>query len=186
MRRSVLIGVLPCLAFAAVLASAREAHAGPYIGADFDLGTAFQNRVDFSYGLGGRFGYKIYFPRTAVWLLPEVGGHFMSFGPNPGVFDHAGKIFTGVRFGMRGVVQPNVFAHLDLGFVGGSDLGPAADIGAGVDFRITPVFSLGLQLAYNAVTITSRGDAAKWLSFGLNIGFDLGPHRRDHRRAFRD
>ncbi|APR75460.1 Hypothetical protein A7982_00806 [Minicystis rosea] len=182
MRRSLLWSILPCCAFAAVLASSREALAGPFIGVDLDLGTAFQRRVDFSYGLGARVGYKFHFAGAPLWILPEAGGHFMRFGTGNdlGPYDHAGAAFGGVRFGGGDIVQPNVFAHLGLGFVGSSALGPHADIGAGIDFQITRLFSLGIQAAYNSITVTSNGDAAKWVSFGLNLGFDLIPHR--HRR----
>jgi hypothetical protein len=38
-------------------------------------------------------------------------------------------------------------------------------------------------VAYNAVTVSSRGDAAKWLSFGLNFGFDLTRPAREPRRG---
>lgn len=180
MRRSLLLGIVPSLALAAVLTSAREAHAGPYLGIDLDLGTAFQSQIDFSYGLGGRFGYKLYFEGAPVWLLPEIGGHFMSFGS--GLPSHAGSVFGGARFGLDGVVQPNVFAHLGLGFVGGSELGPNTDVGVGIDFQITRLFSLGLQVAYNAVTINQDGASARWLSFGLNFGFDFPRPERERRR----
>jgi hypothetical protein len=80
----------------------------------------------------------------------------------------------GLRLGFGRIVQPNAFAHLGLGFVGDSRLGPAADIGGGLDFQITRVFSLGAKVAYNAVSITEYGDAAKWVSFGLDFGFHLG------------
>jgi hypothetical protein len=182
MHRTLVLGVIPALAFAAVLTSSGAAHAGPYIGVDLDLGTAFQDRVDFSYGLGGRFGYKLYFAGAPVWLQPEVGGHFMSFGSGT-QFGHAGAFFGGARFGFDGVVQPNVFAHLGLGFLGSSLLGPHADAGIGLDFQLTRLFSLGLQVAYNAVTVSSQGDAAKWLSFGLNFGFDLTRPERVPRRG---
>jgi hypothetical protein len=182
MRRSILLGVVPCLVAAAALTSTREAHAGPYLGVDLDLGTAFQNQVDFSYGAGARFGWKIYFAGAPVWLLPEVGGHFMSFGTATEI-DHAGAAFGGLRFGFDGIVQPNLFAHLGLGFVGDSDLGPYADIGVGVDFQLTRVFSLGLQVAYNSVSDNSSNfGAAKWASFGLNFGFDFTRPGRDRRR----
>jgi hypothetical protein len=174
MRRSLLLGLVPCLAFAAVLTSNREAHAGPYLGIDLDLGTAFQDKVDFSYGLGGRFGYKIYFRGAPIWLLPEIGGKYMSFGSDANQFGHAGAAFGGVRFGFDGIVQPNAFAHLGLGFVGDSDLGPYADVGIGLDFQISRVFSMGLQVAYNVVSDNSSDfGAAKWASFGLNFGFDF-------------
>ena len=61
MRRSSLLVLVPCLACGAVLATSREAHAGPYLGLDVDLGTAFENQVDFAYGLGA----SLYFPLAA-------------------------------------------------------------------------------------------------------------------------
>ena len=184
MRRSLVLAAVSSLAVATVrLAVPREATAGPYLGIDLDLGTAFRRQVDFSYGLGGRFGYKIHFPGP-FWLLPEVGGHFMSFGSNNGLgeFSQAGNAFGGARFGLDGFVQPNVFAHLGIGFVGASQLGPSADVGLGVDFRITRLFSIGLQVAYNAVTVTSSGDAAKWVNFGVNFGFDFAGRPPRQRR----
>lgn len=178
MCRSLLLGIVPCLAFAAVLASEREAHAGPYLGLDLDLGTAFQDKVDFSYGFGGRFGWKIYFRGAPVWLLPEVGGKYMNFGEATEI-GYSGAGFGGVRFGFDGIVQPNLFGHLGLGHIGASHPGPYADVGGGVDFQITRVFSMGLQVAYNSVSEAgSPYGAAKWVSFGLNFGFDFTrPHR---------
>jgi hypothetical protein len=181
MRRLLLLGVVPSLVVAAALTSTREAHAGPYLGVDLDLGTAFQDRVDFSYGLGARLGWKFHLG-APVWLLPEIGGHFMSFGDST-EFGHAGAVFGGLRVGFDGVVQPNVFAHLGLGFVGDSDLGPYTDVGVGVDFQILRVFSMGVQVAYNTVLDNgSSFGAANWLSFGLNFGIDFTRQERDRRR----
>jgi hypothetical protein len=184
MRRSALVGVLPLLAFAAVFTPSKKAHAEPVISIDLDLGTAFRRQVDFSYGLGGRFGYKFHFPLTSFFLQPEVGGHYMSFGSDNalGYYDHAGTVNGGLRLGFGHIVQPFGFAHLGLGFVGDSRLGPAADIGGGLDFQITRVFSLGAQAAYNSVSITDYGDAAKWVSFGLNFGFHIPSSTRGSRR----
>ena len=185
MRCSPLFGVVPCLAFVAVLTSSGDAHAGPYLGIDLDLGTAFQDRVDFAYGLGGRFGWKFAFAGAPVWLLPEVGGRFMSFGAADEI-GHAAAAFGGVRFGFDGVVQPNVFAHLGLGFVGSAELGPYADVGIGIDFQITRLFSMGLQVAYN--TVSDDGNdfgAARWASFGINFGFDFTRRYRERREYYR-
>jgi hypothetical protein len=178
MRRSLLLGVVPCLVAAALVSSPREAHAGPYLGIDLDLGTAVQDKVTFAYGLGGRFGWKIYFAGAPVWLLPEVGGHFMSFGTAT-EFAQAGSAFGGVRFGLDGIVQPNIFAHVGLGFVG-PDFGPYTDIGLGLDFQLTRVWSLGLQVAYNTVLDdgSSFGDT-RWVSFGVNFGFDFTRRARE-------
>lgn len=179
MRCSLLLGVAPGLVLAAALTSAREAHAGPYVGVDLDLGTAFQDHVDFSYGLGGRLGYKFHLG-PPVWILPEIGGHYMSFGSSTD-FAHAGAVFGGLRIGFDGFVQPNVFAHLGAGFVGDGDLGPYTDVGVGLDFQILRVFSMGVQVAYNTVLDNgSQYGATKWLSFGLNFGIDFT--RQERRR----
>src|SRR4051812_2444467 len=105
MHRSPLLGVLPCLALLAVVTATKEAQAGPYLGLDLDLGTAFQDRIDFSYGVGGRFGYKLYFEDAPLWLMPEIGAHLMRFDAvrSYGEFDHVGAVFGGVRFGFDGV-----------------------------------------------------------------------------------
>jgi hypothetical protein len=185
MRRFALLGLLPLFALTAILTSTTNAHAEPVIGVDLDLGTAFQRQIDLSLGAGGRFGYRFHFPVTSFFLQPELGGHYTSFGRGNDLayFDHAGTAFGGLRLGFGRFVQPNFFVHLGVGFVGESRLGPAADIGGALDFSITRLFSLGVQAAYNTVTITESGDAAKWVSFGLNLGFhlDTGPERRQRR-----
>lgn len=174
MRRSFYSATLAsCLALGALVISEREAHAGPYLGVDLDLGTAFQNNVDFSYGLGARFGWKCYFAGAPIWILPEVGGHFMSFG-SATEFGSVGNAFGGLRIGFDGLVQPNLFAHAGVGYVGNSTLGPYTDVGVGVDFQITRAFSLGLQVAYNSVyDDSSQYGATNWASFGLNFGIDF-------------
>jgi hypothetical protein len=184
MRLSLLAGLVPCFVVAVTLGSARDAHAGPHLGIDLDLGTAFQDRINFSYGLGGRFGWKVYLPGAPLWILPELGGHFTNFGGGR-EFRHAGAAFGGARFGFDGLIQPNIFSHLGLGYVGDAHFGPYGDIGIGIDFQLVRVFSLGAQVAYN--TVLENGSpygAAKWLSFGLNFGFDFTrPARaRGHHR----
>ena len=128
MRRSILIALVPCLAFAAVVASTSGRPRGPLHRCGFRPWHGLSQQHEFSYGLGGRFGYKIAFARSPVWLLPEIGGHFM-VGPDA----QAGNVFGGAGLGLDGIVQPNVFAHLGLGFIGNSLLGPSTDVGVGVD-----------------------------------------------------
>jgi hypothetical protein len=59
-------------------------------------------------------------------------------------------------------------------------LGPEADIGAGIDFRIVPGFTLGAQIAFNDVLVPAVNQmadvygSAKWVSFGLTAGFHIG------------
>ncbi len=189
MRRSFLVGLVPVLAFAGVsFASTREAHAGPIIGLDFDLGTAFQNQVDFSTGGTLRLGYRFGIPGSWLYLQPEISGKYMQFGvgdSNVLGYDYAGIVNGGLKLGLSGVVQPNVFGHLGFGALGvasGSGyVGPEADIGAGLDFRVVPgLLLLGAQVAYNTVAVPAANspDAAKWLSFGVNLTFHIEPRPR--------
>ena len=146
-----------------------------------------------------RLGYRFGIPGSYVWLQPEIGGHYMRFGfsdaANGGGYDYAGTLNGGVRIGLAGIVQPNGFAHVGLGFLGFSRtanttegyLGPEFDIGAGLDFRIVRGFTLGMQVAYNMAAVPSAGGpgvSAKWVNFGLNAGFHFGeaPGRRVYYR----
>lgn len=192
MRRSFLVGLIPAVAFAAVTFGAtKQAAAGPYVGVDLDLGTAFQNQVDFSAGGGVRVGYRFVIPRSYVWLQPEVGGHYMRFGFNAenitNHYDYAGTLNGGIRAGLTGIVQPNLFTHVGLGFLGydlgggrtTGDVTPQFDIGAGIDFKVWQGFTLGAQLAYNMAvvpsgTIAGQETAAKWMNFGIVAGFHFG------------
>ncbi len=193
MRRSFLVGLVPVLAFAAVsFASTREAHAGPIIGLDFDLGTALNsNGGDFSTGGGLRLGYRFGFRGSWLYVQPEIGGKFMAFGvgdSNALGYDHAGIVNAGLKLGLSGIVQPNIFGHLGLGILAYNDgsgngdsgyIGPAADVGAGIDFRIVPGFLLGAQAAFNSVAVPSANslDAARWVTFGINATFHIGEPR---------
>jgi hypothetical protein len=188
MRRSFLVGIVPALAFAAVVSSTKEAKAGPHLDLDLDLGTAFQSsnsnvsRIDFSGGLGARLGYRFNIRNSWVYFQPELGGHYMHFGFNSSAigYDYAGTVNGGLKVGLQGIVQPNIFGHVGLGILAYNTdrfnsqgyLGPAADIGAGLDFRLLPGFTLGAQVAYNAVTVPAGNEsAARWVSFGLTAGF---------------
>jgi hypothetical protein len=191
MRRSFLVGlVVPALAFAAfTFGQTKEAAAGPILGLDFDLGTAFQSQnqssVDFSAGGGVRLGYRFVIPRTYIYVQPEIGGHYMHFGFNSQEigYDYAGTLTGGIKVGLSGIVQPNVFTHVGLGFLGvdtgvGSQgyLGPDFDIGVGIDFRVWRGFLLGAQIAWNMADVPSANslDAAKWMNFGVNASFHFG------------
>jgi hypothetical protein len=196
MRRSFLAAaIVPAVAFAAVtFGSTKEAAAGPTIDLGLNLGTAFQtgratSHVDFSLGGNAAFGYRFNIPRSYVYVQPEIGGGYMRFGFNSaftGGYDYAGTLNTGLKFGLQGLVQPNVFAHLGVGFLGREvgpntvefNLGPQLDIGGGLDIRPVPGFTIGAQLAYNAAPLPSQPyDAAKWLTFGVKVGFQFGEPR---------
>ena len=206
MRRSFLLAIIPALAFAAAsLVSTREAAAGPKLDFDLDLGTAFQRRagvstVDFSGGGGLRLGYRFNIRGSAVYLQPELGGHYMRLGFDSvtGGYNYAATVNGGLKLGLQGIVQPNIFAHVGLGILGyevardtiSGYLGPAADIGAGIDFRVLPGFTIGAQIAYNTAAVpgevvgTGPDVSAKWLNFGLTAGFHFmeAPPRRVYVR----
>jgi hypothetical protein len=209
MRRSFLaVSIVPALAaFAFVtFAQTKEAAAGPTLDLDLNLGTAIQSpgvanassRIDFSLGGGAALGYRFHLGPW-LYLQPEVGGHYMRFGFNSQDigYDYAGTLNGGLRLGLSGVVQPNVFGHVGAGFLGYNtvvgtrpatvfELGPEMDLGLGLDFRLLPGFTLGAQVAYNtavvpspAATVGPAGDyAAKWFSFGIKAGFQFGEPRR--------
>ncbi|MFT3773530.1 MAG: hypothetical protein QM820_49775 [Minicystis sp.] len=196
MRRSFLAAaIVPAVAFAAItFGSTKEAAAGPTVDLNLNFGTALQSqsgvsRVDFSLGGGAAVGYRWNIPRSYVYLQPEIGGQYMRFGFNStsiGGYDYAGTLNAGLRAGLQGLVQPNLFAHVGLGFLGydlggGATegyLGPQVDIGAGLDIRPIPGFTIGAQIAYNHVAVPSVGpDAARWVSFGLKAGFQFGEPR---------
>jgi hypothetical protein len=167
---------------------------------DLDLGTAFQSanttRVDFSAGGGARVGYRFNIQRSLVYVQPEIGGHYMRFGFNA---DQAGYDFGailngGLKVGLQGIVQPNLFAHVGLGILGyqvgpnSSEgyLGPAADIGLGIDFKLAPGFTLGAQVAFNDVAVPAANgpDSAKWVNFGLTAGFHFWDAPQPARRVY--
>jgi len=119
----------------------------------------------------------------------------MNFGTNSAdlnqQWDYAGALNGGLRLGIQGPVQPAVFGHIGLGVLGYSNpdnttsgyVGPEADIGFGLDFRVVPGFTLGAQIAYNVISIINQDGvpgAAKWCNFGLTAGFEFwdAPVRR--------
>jgi hypothetical protein len=205
MRRALFVGFVPALAFAAVsLTSTKQAFAGPHLDADLDFGTALQSRpntqgvsqtaVDFSLGGAVRLGYRFY-AGPWLYLQPEIGGQYQKFGFNSQEigYDYAGVLKGGLKIGLQGIVQPNIFGHFGLGIMGYTPsavnsyasegvLGPQADIGGGIDFRIVPGFTLGAQIAYNDVLVPTTNPGiltdAKWVSFGLTMGFHIGEQAR--------
>jgi hypothetical protein len=199
MRRSFLaVSIVPALAFAFVtLTQTKEAAAGPTVDLNLNLGTALnqagnQSSVDFSVGGGLGLGYRFGLPGTWLYLQPELTGSYMRFGFNSNEigYDYAGILNGGLRLGIQGIVQPSIFGHVGVGFLGfnegpnqsAGELGPEMDIGLGLDFRLVPGFTLGAQVAYNTVvvpsaTIQEADYAAKWFSFGLKAGFQFGEPR---------
>src|SRR6185437_11688630 len=148
--------------------------------------------IDFSVGGGAALGYRYHFWGAPLYIQPEITGQYMRFGFNSGTigYDGAGSLNGGLKFGFDGFVQPNVFGHLGVGFLGTQltrdttalEIGPQMDVGVGLDFRVVPGFLLGAQVAYNTVVVPSPAAevdyAAKWFSFGIKAGFEFGQPRR--------
>ena len=196
MRRSFLLGLVPALAFAGAFLSDKPAHAGPKLDLDLDLGTAIQDKVDLSLGGGIRAGYRFNIRYSNVYIQPELGLHYMNFGTNAeqlnNQWSYAGTFNGGLKLGIQGPVQPSVFGHIGLGLLGYENpdtttsgyVGPEADIGLGLDFRVAPGFTLGAQFAYNVVSILDQGEngtlqstSARWFNFGVTAGFEFGTLR---------
>lgn len=203
MRRSFLAAaVVPALAFAfTTFASTKEAGAtGPTLDADIDIGATIRSygnvtKMAFSLGGGARAGYRFNLPGSFVYMQPEAGFHYMRLGfddPDYARYQYAATLNGGLKMGIQGIVQPNIFGHLGLGMLGWDSRtanavefipAPAMDIGAGLDFRVAPNFALGVAFAYNAIVLTSNettSTAAKWFNFTLTAGYHFGdaPKRR--------
>jgi len=155
----------------ASLVASHEARAGVFLGAEFDGGAGFDMPPNTSIGPGflATLGYR--FGLGPVFLQPEIQGGYSVF-PGAEAPPHVARILGGARFGLGGLVQPQVFAHAGGGFTGAPGTGPAFDGGIGLAFKLVPIFSFGVQGAYNVVLDT--GDATmKWLSFGVHVGLEF-------------
>ena len=123
----------------------------------------------------------------------------MTFGVNSAyILDAANAATTvngGLRLGIKGLVQPAIFGHVGVGMLETAtspnttalNAGPEFDIGLGLDFKVAPGFTLGIQGAYNVVSLLSQANngtvnaqSAKWFNFGLTAGFEFweAPVRR--------
>jgi small basic protein len=153
---------------------ARDASAGANLGLDLDLGAALQEHVYAAYGIGGRIGYKAHFADTPLWVLPEIGARYMSFG-SATEFRQASAVFGGLRVGAGHLLQPVAFMHGGLGWTHDIELRPYLDVGLGLEVQPIKIFAIGIQAAYNSVwDDTSRYSPANWFSFGLTFGLELG------------
>ena len=168
MSRSTLHPVVAGAAAAAVFAVTSAARAELSLAADAELGIRTTDGLKLGGGFNGRVGYR--FKLGPVYLLPEVGAGYMRF--ESGV--HPSRVFVGGRFGYAGsIFQPHIFGHVGYGWIGsGVDLNNAINYhgityngGAGIDFQIIKLLSLGVHGAY------TRNDGVvgvNWLSFGVN------------------
>ena len=173
MRRTFLIAFAPCLAVAAVLATPREARAGVYLGAEFDGGTmlAAPKGAKTGYGFGGTLGYR--FGLGPVFLQPEAKGQYLVFPFDMADTLHTTRILFGGRFGLGSMVQPQIFGHAGIGWLGSGVDGPAFDVGFALGFKLIPLLRFGAQVGYNVVTIRSLDAATKWIEYGVHAAIEI-------------
>jgi hypothetical protein len=151
---------------------ANEARAGVFIHAEFDgaEGVAMPGGTHLGYGLLGALGYRI--GLGPVFLQPEVAGSYMTF-PSGTVPPSATRLLGGLRFGLGLMVQPTVFGHAGVGWLGSAVDGPSFDVGLALGFKLVPIFSFGAQGAYNVVTVLANGEATRWVSFGVHAAVEF-------------
>ncbi|APR86583.1 Hypothetical protein A7982_11932 [Minicystis rosea] len=181
MRRSFLVGFAACLAAFAVVAAPKKAHAGFFLGAEFDAASAFdQPGASIGYGFVGTLGYRI--GLGPIFLQPEAQGSHMVFPVSDGYTDvpTSTRILGGARVGLGRMVQPQLFGHAGVGWVGDGINGRAFDGGFALGFKLIPLLRFGAQIAYNVVTIQNdprtldgSSTSLKWLSYGAHAGIEF-------------
>ncbi|MFN7147222.1 MAG: hypothetical protein ACK4YP_25870, partial [Myxococcota bacterium] len=122
----------------AVLAVTSEAHAGLIVGGGLEGGATLTAPMTVGHGHGfvGSAGYRL--GLGPVFLQPEAQGSYMTF---PGTRDsvHAARLLAGGRVGFSMlVVQPALFAHTGIGWMGPGRHGRAFDMGLAVGFKVIP------------------------------------------------
>jgi hypothetical protein len=173
MRHTFLLGFAPFLAAAAILAAPREARAGVFLGADFDAGTMLSPPpgAKSGFGFGGTVGYR--FGLGPVFLQPEATGQYLVFPFESADALHTTRVLGGGRFGLGAMVQPQIFGHAGVGWLGSGVDGPTFDVGFALDFKLIPILRFGAQVGYNVVTIRSADTATKWIDYGVHVGVEL-------------
>ena len=181
MRRSLVLGstlriapLLGCaVGIAAALALPREARAGVFLGAEYDAGQGVDMPAGTrtGYGFVGALGYRI--GLGPVFLQPEAQGSYMIFPSDAGEHTTVARALGGARFGLSGIFQPAIYAHLGVGWLDPQTNGRAVDAGLSLAFKLIPVLSFGGQAGYNTLTVASTGVTTKWVSYGGHIAVEF-------------
>jgi hypothetical protein len=176
MRRTFFVGLAGHLAAAAVLATPGVARAGFFLGAELDAASPIDAPgVGFGYGFAGAAAYRI--GLGPVFLQPEAQGSYLVF-PVAGGTTHTTRILGGARFGLGRMVQPQLFGHAGVGWLGQGLDGRAFDGGFALGFKLIPYLRFGAQVAYNVITLqtdprTLGSTSLKWLSYGAHAGVEF-------------
>jgi hypothetical protein len=178
--RTTLPRFLPTLAAAlalAVVTATPQAHAGPTISADLDLGTSIHHDIANPYGLGSlsprasplyvlgfrvRAGWR--FDLGPVWLLPEIGGgydieRYVSDAGTTQQTPHLPRVFGGGRVGLSLSLgpglrfEPGLYGHAGFAQYQADYNGSAFDTGLSLDLRVLKFLIVGAQVGYDVVTV---------------------------------
>lgn len=176
MRRSLCLAAAPPLAAVAVLLASPDANAGITIHVEQDVGILTSVDLEAGVGFSGRLGYR--FDIGPLWLAPELGGGYLTFGDVDGQALHPSRMYGGGRVGLDGFVQPQLYVHAGYGWLG--DLGDVSlegalfEVGVAVDLRVLPVLGIGAHAGFTSNDNLHGGaqarDSFNWLSFGVHAG----------------
>ncbi|HVY46259.1 MAG TPA: hypothetical protein VHB21_10290 [Minicystis sp.] len=157
---------LASLGFAAfaLVAAPRAAHAGDFaVGADGGVLVPTDGNISTGFDLGGRFGYRAHL--GPLWLQPEIQGGYMKLG-SAGL----GRATGGARFGLGGLLQPQVFAHAGAAF--GDANGFSFDAGGALDVKLS-IFFAGVHGAVGYLDAGKLSGTVTWIDIGPHAGFLL-------------
>jgi hypothetical protein len=167
--------LLPCLisgSCAALLVClvAEEAHAADLVlGAQAGVAVATQDVVKLGFGVDGLVGCR--FQPGPVWVQPEAMGGVRGFGNNAEDADFSatfGRVTAGMRVGLGGLVEPQVYAHLGGAFGGAS--GFTADVGGALDLKLSRLF-IGAHVGFAGIAQNRQN--LDWIDIGGHIGLVL-------------
>jgi hypothetical protein len=175
MRRSIILGLAPALAFAAVLASSREARAGLIVGAEYGAGQQIDGPANAksAYGLVGTLGYRL--GLGPVFLQPEAQASYMTFPTTLDTHEHLWRVQGGGRFGLGGMFQPQIYGHTGIAWQGMDvfNNGKAFDVGFALAFKLIPLVSFGGQVGYNVATFERLQLTTQWVSYGAHVAVEF-------------
>jgi hypothetical protein len=141
----------------AVLAAPASVRAGDFA-VGLDVGAVVPTDRGFTVGAGvdARFGYRL--PVGPVWLQPELDGGFRRIETL-----NIGRMTAGVRFGLGGLVEPQLQIHGGAAF--GDVPGSTFDGGGTVDVHVS-VVTVGVH--GGVALVAERYFTLHWLDVGVH------------------
>ncbi len=143
------------------------------------------NPFNTGFGVDARLGFRA--SGGGVFVQPELEGGLsqLQYVTRYGFItsaDTMGRFMAGARFGLRGIVEPQVYAHLG-GALGGYGMsGFTYDAGGALNIHVRRV-TFGAHLGFNQVVgsnldgaafrggaVATQALSAKWLDLGVNGG----------------